>query len=256
MKFFAIIIFGLFFLISEVPCFGQNQNLRLDQGKFNSFRRAKRIYYQGHMNFLNKKYEKANKNFKKCVEIFPEFSEAYFYMSKINYSKKKYGDALDNILMAEKYFMFMYNLQINARTELLRKLRVRKQAIKKLLQDPMSKLTDEDRTEMQNELLQIDDKLKTPVTIAGEDAKIPSDYYFQKGNVFLRLNKFKDAYLSYVKSIEVNEKNPHAYNNLLSLLISSKNGKMAVKYLEMAEKNSVKINPELKKRILAVTGKK
>lgn len=256
MKIFSILVFCLFFIMAEADCLGQNENLRMDQGRFNSFRRAKRIYYKGHINFLDKKFGKAEKAFRKCVEIFPEFSEAYYYMSKIDYSNKKYKEALDNILIAEKHFMFMYNLQLNAKTELLRKLRVRKQAIRKRLQNPMSKMTDNDRQEMENELMVIEDKLKTPVTMAGKGAQIPSDYHFHKGNVFRMLRKMKEAYSAYTKAVEANPENPHAYTNLLALLLSSNNGKIAMKYLTMAEHNNVAVNPELKKRILQIVKKK
>ncbi len=219
--FIAICFSGLWGLVTAQD----NMNMKMTQGKFNSFRRAKRIYYKGHVDFTKKKFSRSFKSFRKCVEVFPEFSEAWFYMSKIDYMEKRFDSALANIELAKKNHNFMFQLQMSGKTEYLRNIDGVKQA-------------------------EAGNSIKSDKKDLRDGNAIPTDYFFHEGNIFMKLGKPGKAYEAYVNAIESNPENKYAYTNLLALLLRSNNGDKALEYLKKAELNNVILNPSLKAAVL------
>jgi len=90
-----------------------------------------------------------------------------------------------------------------------------------------------------------DDMKKLPQT----NKKVLSEFHYFHGNIFFQMKQFQKAYALYIEAIKANPQNGAAYNNLAIIFHMGKKHQEALKYLNEAEKNGVKVNPKLKASI-------
>lgn len=236
--------FMLFFGLHNA--FAQDQFLMTPK-ELNDFKLAKKYNYQGEQQFLKKKYQKAWESFNKCLDVFPRYSSADYYLAKICYQRQEYKQALTHINSAMKNFKIMDNMALDAQLQYFKRLREEKNNLTAVLNDPMQKLTDYARKEMRLKLRQIDEHLRDPLP---EAQHIPADYHYVHGNIFFKLKKFKEAHDRFVETIRLAPRHANAYNNLISLFYMVKQFPKAEEYIKQAESYSVKVNPKLKDAVL------
>jgi tetratricopeptide (TPR) repeat protein len=94
--------------------------------------------------------------------------------------------------------------------------------------------------------------MNEPMPQLGE---MSADYYYFNGNIFMKLKKYNEAHANYIEALKQNPLHGNASNNLASLYYMIKKYQQALDYLNQAEANGVKINPEFKKAILKALGK-
>jgi tetratricopeptide (TPR) repeat protein len=90
-------------------------------------------------------------------------------------------------------------------------------------------------------------------SLTPESFRIPAAYSFLHGNCLFQGRRFADAAAQYEKAIATEPGHTAAYNNLVNLRLVDNPPAEALAALQRAEAAHVKINPELKKAVLAAT---
>lgn len=216
-----------------------------------NFEKGKRYYSRGN-------YKKAEKEMKKCLEIFPKHHNAHFFLSMILLRKEDSNQALKHIEEAKANFEFMNKMFAFAYEEYQSKLRKQKDDAKSNLQSYKGQLSaarsEEDKrkyeqaiSQLENEISIINSRLTEPVPSIDE---IPGDYFFIHGNILYKLKKYAESHKQYLLAIKINPGHGDAYNNLANLYYLVKQYQKALDCLNHAEANGVKTNPKLKEAML------
>jgi len=216
-----------------------------------NFEKGKRYYSRGN-------YKKAEKEMKKCLEIFPKHHNAHFFLSIILLRKGDSNQALKHIEEAKANFEFMNKMFAFAYEEYQSKLRKQKDDANSRFQSYKGQLStaisEEDKrkieqaiSSLENEISIINSRLTEPVPSTDE---IPGNYFFIHGNILYKLKKFEESQKQYLLAIKINPGHGDAYNNLANLYYLAKQYQKALDCLNHAEANGVKTNPKLKKAIL------
>jgi len=216
------------------------------------FRKAKTFHYEGQQFFLKKKFSKARKAFEKCLELFPKYSSADYFLARIADMENNTEAAFRHIENAKTNYSYMNNLSMNSQTEYLDQLRQKRENLKKDLGNSEVRLDANSRSQMEQQIGKIDNILNKPFAVTNE---IPADYHFLHGNIFFKKKKLKEAHDQYVEALRVDPTHTDTYNNIITLFFSYKQYINAMKYLEMAEANNASINPKLKEAVLKANGK-
>lgn len=220
---------------------------KLSPKEMHAFKLAKQYHYNGTLSYKKKKFERAEKDFKKCLEKFPEYSSAYYYLAKISYNRGNLNEAMTMITDAKKHYKYMSDLLNDTQLEYLKTLRRQRENLMADLNNSMLNLSTSERGEMEKKVQNIDNILKKPLP---EPVKMPADYYFVQGNIFFKMKKIKEAHDLYVDAIKTDPTHTETYNNLISLYYTFKKFDLAYQYTQKAMANEVKLNPKLKAAVL------
>lgn len=242
MKRISLLIILIFF-IGMTSAFGQEQ-FKMDENTFQQFQRAKRMFEKGKVFFLKEKYEKAEKPLKQCLEFFPRYSQADYFLAQIYYKKQDLLKALEHMEKAKANYSFMGNLLVASQHKYFDFLRIRRKEI----QDMLADLTDTDEIEKaKKSIAEIDGRLTEPLPVISEGS---ADYFYFHGNIFMKLKKFNNAHAQYLEALRLDPTHANASNNLANLYYMVKNYQKALDYLNQAETNGAQINPKFKEAIL------
>lgn len=245
-----------FLLVFNGLMMGQERFL-MDQNTFQKFKQAKRLYEKGEQFYLKDKLSKAQESLEKCVEVFPQYSEAYFVLAQVLYKQREYQGALEQIANAKTHFEYMSNIRVSTQMEYLSSLRERSMKLKEVLRELQEKLnnrlSDAERSRIESaiggtssELSQIENRLHSPIPNV---ETLPAEYYYVHGNILFKLKKFQEAHKQYLETIKVNPKHGNALNNLSTLYFMVKNYEKAKEYMEKAEASGVVISEKYKKAL-------
>lgn len=238
-----------FFLVIGVNVVLSQEAFKMDENMFQKFRLAKRMFEKGQECFLKEKYEKAEEAFLDCLNNFPRYSQAYYYLSQIYYKKGEFDKALGHINTAKENYKFMADLLVASQQKYVDELRTTKQD----LQNKLLRMTDKFEIEkVKAEIGRINTLLTEPLPLIAE---MSADYYYIAGNIFMKLKKYNDAHDQYMEAIHVNPGHGNALNNLANLYFMIKKYQQALDYLNQAQTSGVKINQEFKKALLKALGK-
>jgi len=262
MQIFIILILSVFFLVVNLS-FGQKGFFMKEKEMYEKYKMSIKNFEKGKQQFHKGDYKKAEKELKKCLDIFPRHTEAHFYLSNILYNKGDFPKALEHIEEAKANWEFMarmYAFAYESYTSKLRKQRDEYQAKILNYKDKLSTTSSRDESStlenaissLENEISIIDSRLTNPLLPV---KKIPADYFYLHGNIFFRLKKYQEAYVQYIEAIKIDPQHANAYNNLANLYYMAKQYQKALDCLKQAEAKGVKINPELKRAILKALGK-
>ncbi len=197
------------FLLSNVVLFSATDRL------ISRFERARPKLLDAQKYFNVGKYKKAEKTVRVCLKRMPEYSEAHYLLAKIQLKKNKLNEALESSKLAINTYKYRY---------ILYRWYSDKQNKRELLpSSDVIRLRQEKETRIKN---------------------IKAKYYFQYGNIFFRLKKYREAHTQYIEAIKINIKYGDAYINLAKLYYMSKQYQKAMDFLHKAEKNGVKANPK------------
>jgi tetratricopeptide (TPR) repeat protein len=137
----------------------------------------------------------------------------------------------------------------------LQELKMQKQEKLGLLRESLSRSQDASKRSqieagigtVEADIGTINSQLSRPLS---SPEQMPADYFYFHGNILFKLKRYEEANNQYQEAIKINPQHGDAYNNLASLWYLDKQYQKALDYLEQAEANGAKINPEFKKTIL------
>ena len=266
----SVVLIVFFLLIGGHFLSGQKRFM-LNQRDALKFKMAKQHLQKGQALLNKEKYKKAEKALRRCIEVFPKFSHAYYYLSQIFYKKANYQQALEHIEKARKNYKFIADYWVNSQLEHKELLKEEKRKLKELIMDLEKQLSDLDfrimsaeakQTQRQmlqhridtskNTIIKIDDRLREPIPSVSE---MPAEYHYLYGNILFKFKRFGDSFNQYLEAIRVNPCYVDALNNLANLKFMARKYKDALSYLEKAEKCGGKVNPKFKEAILKAMGK-
>lgn len=90
---------------------------------YEKYKMSVKNFEAGKRQFNKGEYNKAEKELKKCLEVFPKHYQAHFYLSQIFYRKEDFPKALEHIEQAKVNFEFMNRMYIFAYEDYTGKLR-------------------------------------------------------------------------------------------------------------------------------------
>ncbi len=262
-----LIVFIFAFLFGTHFSFSQKRFM-LDQNEAQKFKLAKQLYQKGQQLFLKGKFKKAEEALNDCLEKFPKYSDADYYMSQICYKKEDFQLALQHIEKAKENYKFMADLGVSTQLEYLDSLRKQKQDLEENLRNMKQQLADGNfkggafsstRTELQGKiasaeksLIQIEERVRNPIPT---EAQMSADYYYVHGNILFKLKKYKESLDQYLQAVRVNPNHGNAYNNIANLNFMARQYQKALYYLEKAESCGIKVNPKFREAIYKAMGK-
>jgi pentatricopeptide repeat protein len=226
---------------------------------------------EGEALFAKGNFDKAEKKFRECLHIFPKNANANYFMAQILLKKNEPEKALQSIETAETCFSELGKLYSFTHHEMLDKLREQKQQLEETIrrqEEGLSALMSRppsDETQLRisssqgaiqqnrNLISQIDSQLNKPIPMVMET---PSGYFYIHGNILFRLKDYQGAANQYLETIKRDPSHEFAYNNLASIYFQAKQYDTALGFLQQAEANGVKVNPQFKKDLEDKLGKK
>ncbi len=238
-KILTFVLIVLFSFIKSPLLMGQRLNAGYTNEKLyaKDFKRSNGFFLKGKVNFEKGNFEKSEKLLKECLNIFPAHDQANYYLSILLYNQGKYEFAEKCISEAEKYFVLKVKIWENLYMDHMTQLK----SERSILRGKM------DSSEA--EVRRIQD-LNGRINDSGyKKETLPAGYPYIHGNIFLKLKKHKEAHGKYLEALKINPNHGKASNNIASLFYMIKNYDKALKYLNNAEKNGIKINPKFKEAI-------
>jgi len=239
--------------------FGQDAQV-MDQNALSKFRIAKTQFYKGEKLFNKGDWNKAEKMLMECLENFPGYSYAHFYLSRIAYELKNFTKALEYIESAKKTHIIFSKLSASTYQEYLDQLREQKSSLEQQIIDMKQKLStigsggiNKARSDLENgisaseaSIAQINNRLNSPIA---QLAEIPADYFYIHGNILFKMNKFQESYDQYMLAVKSDPKHSNALGNLANLCFMSTQYQKALDYLDKAESFGFKANPKFRAAI-------
>ncbi len=259
----------LFFL--GLLSFGQEDLGREETELFKKYKTLDKNYEKGKMYFAREDYKKAKKEFTRILDELPEHADALFFLSQIFYKEGNLDEALRYIESAKDNYEFTAKMKI----EMAKLSKQNLEEKKRNLEEDQGKLEEqivslpqstevgeegEDRKkrlqtkidEVKKQIENIDIQLNLP--LPSED-EIPAEYCYVNGNIYFKMKKFQEAHNQYQEAIAIDPAHGDSYNNLAALYFQVKQYEKAMNYLNQAEENGAKVNPEFKKAVLKALGK-
>ena len=266
--FVSMLIVTLFFGMFS---FGQEGLAGEETELFKRYKSLNKNYEKGKMYFAREDYKKAKKEFEKILKKLPEHADALFFMSQVFYKEGNLDEALKYVQNAKENYEFTAKMKI----EMAKVSREKLEDKKLKLEDNLAELEEqivslphssevgeegEDRKkrletridETKNQIESIDAQLALPLPSMDE---IPAEYCYINGNIYFRMKKFQEAHDQYQEAIRLDPTHGDSYNNLAALYFQVKQYQKAMDYLDQAEANGAKVNPEFKKAVLKALGK-
>lgn len=213
------------------------------------FKLSNGYFLAGKKLFKKGNIEKAEKKMVKCLSIFQKHDQAHFYLSIILYNRGEYLKAAEHIREAENNFDLKNIIHENLHIDYLENLRTQRDDVIRLKQTVESQ---EMRDKLEARIRLINFKLSNSKY---KKEKMPAGYPYYHGNILLKLKRYREAHDKYLEALKINPNHGKACNNLATLYFMVKKYREALDYLEKAEKNGAKINPEFKKTILQALNK-
>jgi tetratricopeptide (TPR) repeat protein len=238
----------------------------LNEGEEQKFKIAKQAYDRGKQFLISKSLDRAIRAFTECLEKFPKFSYADYYMAQIYHLRKNYVKALDHMERAMENHKFIADFMVNSQLAYMTMLRdqkydleennaytqrrIEKKDFKGTTQEEkfVSRMELEKKMEHAKQTIQrIDQRLLKPIP---EVLETQADYHYLYANILFKLKRYQDSYKQYLEVITRDPSYGKAYNNLANLNFMGKRYKEALSYIEKAEKSGAKVSPKFKKAVL------
>lgn len=258
-------------LVLGEASFGQENPAREEIELLKKYQSLDKNFEKGKMFFVREDYTKAEKEFEKILETLPEHADAHFFLSQIFYREGDLEKAVEHVQKAKENYMLSAKMKVKMAEVSKIKLEKRKLEFEdqlKELEEKTVSLSDKSehaeeegkmKTSIQDkiddikkQIENIDNQLNMP--LPSED-EIPADYFYLNGNIYFRMKKFQEAHDQYQEAVQIDPSYGDAYNNLAALYFQVKQYAKALQYLNQAEENGARVNPEFKKAVLKALGK-
>jgi tetratricopeptide (TPR) repeat protein len=238
-KIFILLLVIASLLLHNNRLFSQKLNSKYTNEKLyaKNFNKSNGAFLKGRRYFKKEKFKKAEEMFKECLEIFPEHDQANYYLALLMYKKGDYKSAEKCIIMAQKNFLLRVKIWENLHMDHITKLKELRSELVNIA-NPTAAQTRRIQ-ELSNQIN--DDGYKKET--------LPAAFPYIHGNVLLKLKKYREAHGKYLEALKIDPNHGKASNNIATLYYMIKKYKEALKYLNNAEKNGVKVNHKFKEAI-------
>ncbi len=244
--------------------FGQKRFM-LNENDAEKFKMATRLFYKGEQLFTKGNYKKAREALNDCLDKFPQYANADYYLSRIFYDEGDYLKALENIENAKKNYKILVDLEVSTQLEYMGKLREEKLAVEETLRNLQKKTTplnaksgsaqssevEKQISQAQKALDEINQRMREPLPQVSE---LPADFFYIHGNILFKIKRYKDSLDQYLEAVRINPQHGNAYINIANLNFMAKKYEKALFYLEKAENCGAKVNSEFRKAIYKAMG--
>jgi tetratricopeptide (TPR) repeat protein len=246
--------------------FGQEDLAREETELFKKYQSLNKNYEKGKMYFAREDYKKAKKEFEKILEKLPEHADAHFFLSQVLYKEGNLDGALNHMEKAKANYEYSAKMKIKMAQVSKQKLEEKKQAFEDTIANLEERIVNlpqtseageegEDRKkrlqtkidEIKVQIKNVETQLNMPIS---SEEEIPADYCYINGNIYFKMKKFQEAHDQYQEAITIDPSHGDSYNNLAALYFQVKQYQKALNYLNQAEENGAKVNPEFKKVVL------
>jgi hydroxyacylglutathione hydrolase len=254
-----LLLLGLFFLISVFNVLPLQPLPGDDSELIKEYKSAKNYLQKGINSFQKGNYKNAEKQFLKCLNKFPQYAEADFFLSQISYQNGDLANALSRIEKAKHNSEIMAKILISAEKEAESQKRAKRIELERHMgvleaawenQDAKCALTAA-MASTRNEINVLEGQEVVSVAVS---STIPANYFFLHGNIFFRLKDYENARKQYLAVIRIDPKHGEAYNNLANLYYMSHRYDEALDCLNQSISFGVTINENLKAAIFTALG--
>lgn len=214
---------------------------------------------QANLAVTARRYPEAHRLLELCLQKVPDHFEAHFLLARMAYEDRDYAGALVHVETSERS---LADLDRQYRAESA-DLKARDAAQEQAFRDDLSELKargGNDPGWCCEDLL-----LNKRSTIDSLEAKkghlydretpfyVPADYRFLHGNCLYRLGRRDEALAQYRLAVQDDPAYANAWNNLIALLLETRDLPSARAELTQAEAAHVAIQPGLRKAVLGIS---
>jgi hydroxyacylglutathione hydrolase len=257
MAFLVLLVTGI--------CRGQADILtRMDEESFiQKYRSADKLFSEKCVkHLLEGNLAKAQKGLRMCQDIMPGHVNSLFYLSQGLYQKGDYNGALALIEQAEVNYKIVGRRILSIHHHNAEKFRTRKKEIRDVIDSfrGFERLegacgTNSVIGQLSVEMQSIEGKEPSARMLESLE-QVPAEFFYIHGNILFKLKRYAEARDRYLDAINTNPQHEKAYNNLAALYFMGKSYKAVLDVLDLAAKNGVNINTQLKdKAMLALIQK-
>ncbi len=203
----------------------------------------------GTSHFKKGELDQALLQIQKGMKINANFYPFHFLMANILFTQKKYPESLVHMKKAARLFQHQSEIKKGEKFRKINELRAQ-------ILDLKSKLTTVAESKCSTNFInnmfdkQIKEKQRQINMLSmgkGKQSvpKIPTDFYYLHANIQLKLKSYPAAKSLYLKTILSSPTHRNGYNNLIALSTMENNPAEALRYITMAKKHGVQLNPQL-----------
>jgi glyoxylase-like metal-dependent hydrolase (beta-lactamase superfamily II) len=224
------------------------------------FPTANNHFLKGKKAFLNGNLNKAEKEFKQCLRLFPEHSQAHLLFAQLNYQRSRYELAEKHIVAAKVNFDKLREMSKRLRIDKSNRQKAEGIMLRSALQQMQSSYDQYDckkgisrmMSSVQDELNGLD---SNELSVEESAAGIPADYYYIHGNIFYKTKRYQAAVEQYNLTLETAPYHTGALNNLCALYHFSGEHLKAWARIRDAKSGGAAINPRLEEAIRQKCGR-
>ena len=248
------------------PLLAQQEPGKSEMGQTLKKEQANAIFLKAKEDFAKKDLDRAEAGLKACLEIQPGYADALFYLAQVDYQKGDLAQSLVHIQKAEAAHAAAAGdpsgMTSERRNRLLEERARKEEELTRLeailysatCKTDIGKFKLEQSTDsLRREISGINDALSQPQV--SELLPLPADYSYIHGNILFKMNRFQEAEGEYLKAIQADPRHLPAHNNLINLCYTARDFEKALKYVQQAESNGIKLNPKLKEAVTQIAQK-
>lgn len=227
----VLILFVLTLLVlltGTTPTFGQEEP-GITPDLLRSYQLAGQMFEKGKQLFSAEDFSSAKATLNQCVDIFPRFAEAHYYLARIYYKTGDLNRASVHIEKAKADAGFMANLLAAAQEDYFNRLQGEREKLQAKLTDAFEQA---EVDQLKKNIAVIDNWLKEPPPRV---EKLAENYYYWHGNILLKLQKYDDAREQYLETVRLNPGHGDAYVGLAAVSVLLRQNEKALEYREKAE---------------------
>ena len=198
----------ILFVVAPIVLAAQGHSL-MTQAELNRFRKAKRLYQSGNVNFHKQRWDKAKTDLNRTLEEWPTYSDAQFLLGHIACQEQKWEQARTFAESAIKNFSVMKDLEKGSLARYRNSL------------NPTEgpgvstwSLAIEDRN---SKVYAAEDERNN--RILPEDMTAPAAYHFLHGYALLRLRKTGEARIAFQRALIMDPNHTDALTNLMAITV-------------------------------------
>jgi len=253
-------LLGIFILLLSTPnMLLSKAHPQKDSNLIKEYRSAEKYLQNGLKSLKKGNLEKAKKHFLECLEKFPQYVQAHFFLSQIFYQKGDLENALVQIEKAKRDSDAMTRVLMNAQKEAESQRRAQRMDLGRQLENLEAAWETQDgRCAFTAAIISTRSEINAlegqeAVSVASSTS-IPANYFFLHGNILFRLKDYENARKQYLAAIQIDPKLGEAYNNLANLYYMARKYEEALDCMNQAVVSGVEINENLKGAVLSALG--
>lgn len=189
-----------------------------------------------------------------AVKIFPELADAHVQLGNLSMRRKNFTEGLERYLQAQHALGRLQGVARSQGMERQRQIQENLDVLRERVSQLQRSQVPGAEGKIEQNLAQIEkleQEQKKP--LATDRVPIPAELYFLTGNARMNLERFDDAIQDYKMALSLNPNFGEAHNNLAVIFLYRKDYGRAWEHVHAAEKAGVRINPEFREELAALT---